>query len=154
MWKSSAAGLLMLAITGLSPVLAQQAPPSTPVNQQPAATATAAPRWSAEDGAAFTEARIAALKAGLTLKPDQEKAWAAFEKAFRDLARQQSDRAAQARGEPAPSDPIMLLRRRADAMSASANALRQLVDAAEPLYRSLDDGQKRRMVALVASDRR
>lgn len=154
MWKYSAAALLTLAVTGFSPVFAQQMPSPTPVNQPPAAATAAAPRWSAEDGAAFTEARIAAFKAGLALKPDQEKTWTVFEKAFRDLARQQSDRAVQARGEPMPGDPIMLLRRRADAMSAAAIALRQLADAADPLYRSLDDGQKRRMVALVASDRR
>ena len=43
-------------------------------------------RPSAEDMAAFTDARIAALKAGLELTPDQEKNWPAFEQAVRDAA--------------------------------------------------------------------
>ena len=34
---------------------------------------------SAEDISAFMDARIAALKAGLRLTPDQEKNWPAFE---------------------------------------------------------------------------
>ena len=41
-------------------------------------------RPSLEDRKAFAEARIAALKAGLTLTPDQEKNWAPFEHALRD----------------------------------------------------------------------
>jgi hypothetical protein len=39
------------------------------------------PRFSAEDFAAFTDARIAALKSGLQLKPTQEKKWFALETA-------------------------------------------------------------------------
>jgi zinc resistance-associated protein len=36
---------------------------------------------------AFTEARIAALKAGLPLTLDQENNWPQFEQAIRDLAK-------------------------------------------------------------------
>src|SRR5579862_8270202 len=43
-------------------------------------------RPSAADMAAFTDARIAALKAGLELTPDQQKNWPAFEQAVRDAA--------------------------------------------------------------------
>jgi zinc resistance-associated protein len=38
---------------------------------------------SPEDIKAFTDARIAALKAGLQLTPDQEKNWPPFEQAIR-----------------------------------------------------------------------
>ena len=41
---------------------------------------------SADDMAAFADARIAALKAGLELTPDQAKNWPALEQALRDLA--------------------------------------------------------------------
>src|SRR6202167_5719535 len=44
-------------------------------------------RPSAADMAAFTDARIAALKAGLELTPDQAKNWPAFEQARRDMAK-------------------------------------------------------------------
>src|SRR6202050_1299608 len=44
------------------------------------------PRPSAADMAAFTDARVAALKAGLELTPDQAKNWPAFEQAVRDAA--------------------------------------------------------------------
>jgi len=43
-------------------------------------------RPTAADMAAFTDARIAALKAGLELTPDQAKNWPPFEQALRDMA--------------------------------------------------------------------
>src|SRR3984885_4362030 len=47
---------------------------------------------SAEDAAAFADARIAALKAGLELTPDQAKNWPAFEQAMRDAAQMRIQR--------------------------------------------------------------
>ena len=46
------------------------------------------PKFSAEDFAAFTDARIAALKAGLRLTPAQEKNWPALETALREQAKE------------------------------------------------------------------
>ena len=43
-------------------------------------------RMSTEDRAAFVDARIAAVKAGLKLTPEQEKNWPAVESAVRDFA--------------------------------------------------------------------
>jgi hypothetical protein len=43
-------------------------------------------RLSPEDRAAFVDARIAALKAGLELTSDQAKNWPTFEQALRDMA--------------------------------------------------------------------
>src|ERR1700744_3279665 len=51
-------------------------------------------RFSPEDRAAFLDARIAALKAGLELNADQEKNWAPLDSAMRDLAKQRADRLA------------------------------------------------------------
>src|ERR1700687_5521928 len=50
-------------------------------------------RMSPEDRAALTDARIAAVKAGLKLTPDQEKLWPPVEAAVRDLAKLRIDRA-------------------------------------------------------------
>src|SRR6202048_1337681 len=50
-------------------------------------------RMSPEDRAAFTDARIAAVKAGLKLTLDQEKLWPPVETAVRDFAKLRIDRA-------------------------------------------------------------
>ena len=147
-------GVFMAGMMASSLVFAQQASPPSPAGQQQAALTPSQPQWSAEDGAAFTDARIAALKAGLVLKPDQQKAWDGFEKVLRDVGKQQRDRIAQARSAPAPADMVEAMRRRAEAMAAAAAGLKQVADATDPLYRGLDDSQKRRMAALLATERR
>ncbi len=48
---------------------------------------------SPEDRAAFTDARIAAVHAGLKLNADQEKLWPPVETAVRDFAKLRFDRA-------------------------------------------------------------
>ena len=46
------------------------------------------------------------------------------------------------------------LRDRADNMAATAAAMKKIADAADPLYKTLDDGQKRRLAVLTHMDRR
>ena len=46
-------------------------------------------------------------------------------------------------------DPIVRLRTAADIMGDRAAGLKRLADASEPLYRGLDDGQKRRLNILT-----
>ena len=46
------------------------------------------------------------------------------------------------------------LRERADNMAATAAALKKIADAADPLYKTLDDGQKRRLKILTHMERR
>ena len=41
------------------------------------------------------------------------------------------------------------LRQRADNMAATSQALKTIADAADPLYKTLDDGQKRRLALLT-----
>src|ERR1700675_3449923 len=111
-------------------------------------------RMSPEDRAAFTDARIAAVKAGLKLTPDQEKLWPPVEAAVRDFVKLRIDRA-NARMNAKPDDaqkvddPVVRLRERADNMATSAVALKKIADAADPLYKTLDDGQKRRLAVLT-----
>jgi zinc resistance-associated protein len=107
---------------------------------------------SLDDLAAFTDARVAALKAGLRLTPEQEANWPAFEQAYRNLAKLRTDRVATGRGQAtAPDDQNMVdrLQRRADVVSQYGAALQDLAKSARPLYQSLDDAQKRRFVALT-----
>jgi zinc resistance-associated protein len=112
-------------------------------------------QFSSEDRAAFTDARIAALHAGLKLTADQEKLWPSVEEAIRGLVKQRSE-ARQARRERfvsmrqdgAERDVPGMLRFMADRQAASAEALRKLADATQPLYASLDDNQKRRLAVL------
>jgi hypothetical protein len=112
-------------------------------------------RLSPEDRAAFADARIAAVHAGLKLSPDQEKLWPPVEAAVRDFAKLRIDRAnARMNAKPddaqqKPDDPVARLRQRADNMATSAAALKKIADAADPLYKTLDDGQKRRLAILT-----
>jgi hypothetical protein len=111
-------------------------------------------RVSPEDRAAFADARIAAVHAGLKLTADQEKLWPAVETAARDFAKLRIDRAnARMNAKPddaqKPEDPVARLRMRADNMAATAAAMKKIADAADPLYKTLDEGQKRRLAFLT-----
>jgi hypothetical protein len=111
-------------------------------------------RFSSEDRAAFADARIAAVKAGLKLTPDQEKLWPPVETAVREFAKLRIDRAnarmnAQSDDAQKPDDPVARLRERADNMATMAAAMKKIADAADPLYKTLDDGQKRRLAILT-----
>jgi len=114
-------------------------------------------RMNPEDRAAFADARIAAVHAGLKLTPDQEKLWPTVEAAVRDFAKLRIDRAnARMNAEKndsadaqKPDDPVARLREHADNMATSAAAMKKIADAADPLYKTLDDGQKRRLAALT-----
>src|SRR3981189_3688659 len=84
-------------------------------------------RMNPQDRAAFTDARIAAVHAGLKLTPDQEKLWPPVEAAVRDFAKLRIRRAnarmkAQddAQDQQKPDDPVARLRERADIMATSA----------------------------------
>src|SRR3954468_8594785 len=150
MWKAIVAGTAALAIGGTSLVYAQQRFGGPEGLQRF--------RPSAEDMRAFGEARLAALKAGLMLNADQEKNWPAFEQAARDLVKLRLDRMTAARAERrddrgggpgAVTDPVQRLRERGTTMADTGAALKKFADAMDPLYKSLDDGQKRRFALLA-----
>jgi hypothetical protein len=111
-------------------------------------------RMSPEDRAAFADARIAAVHAGLKLSADQEKLWPPVESAVRDLVKIRIDRAnarmkTEQSDQQTPDDPVARLRDRADTMAVTAAAMKKIADAADPLYKSLDDAQKRRLAMLT-----
>jgi hypothetical protein len=107
-------------------------------------------RLSAADVSAFADARIAALKAGLQLTPDQAKNWPQFEQAVRDLVQLRIQRLQerQASDQQSPG-PFERLSQRADNMAKTSAALKKIADAGAPLYQSLNDDQKSRFVRLA-----
>jgi zinc resistance-associated protein len=111
-------------------------------------------RFTIQDRKAFADARIAALKAGLQLTPEQDKNWPAFEQALRDLVKLRLDRVEareqrEASGAQPPTDPFTRLQRGADRLSQTGAALKHLADAGAPLYQSLTDAQKERFKILA-----
>src|ERR1700761_4818362 len=82
MKKFLLAGAVVLAIAGTTVVYAQH----RPWFQEHM-------RMNPEDRAALTDARIAAVHAGLKLSADQEKLWPPLETAVRDFVKVRIDRA-------------------------------------------------------------
>ena len=148
MWKPIAAGAAALLIAGSSIVYAQNVYAQN--QNRPGREGLRGWRPSVEDMRAFGEARLAALKAGLTLTTEQEKTWPAFEQAAREFTKVRIDRAnAAANTQPsADSNPAERMNRRATAMVETGNALKKLSEATGPLYNSLDESQKRRFAML------
>jgi zinc resistance-associated protein len=107
-------------------------------------------RPSVDDLKALTDARIAALKAGLQLTPEQETNWGPFEQALRELAQLRIWRiqAREADRTEAGAAPFERLARWADALSKRSTALKHLAAAGGPLFQSLNDEQKRRFKLL------
>jgi hypothetical protein len=160
MRKFAIAGIAALAIAGTTAVYAQQ--------HQWFQGRMGHARMNPEDRAAMADAKIAAVHAGLKLSADQEKMWPPIESAVRELVKIKLDRAAardaareaaranpdQANSDQAKPDPVARLRNRAENMMASAAAMKKIADAADPLYKTLDDGQKRRLALLTYRDHR
>jgi hypothetical protein len=99
----------------------------------------------------FAEVRIARLKAGLMLTPEQEKNWPPVEAAMRDGAKRAADRLIGWRTdrEKGEIDAITRLGRVSEALTERAADLKKFADAARPLYDSLDERQKQRFASLV-----
>jgi hypothetical protein len=127
------------------------------------------------------DARIAILKAELHLSSDQTQHWAGLESALHDIAakrakswaasnelsnspgasdtsiaedeREQGIRSEREARKAQPDD-IDQMRREADAYTVQAADLRQIADAAQPLYDTLDDRQRHQLVQFIREDMR
>src|SRR5215813_13449357 len=108
MVKTVTAGATVLILIAGASAYAQQPPAGPDFGRRL--------QLSQEDRAAFVDARIAGLHAGLQLTPEQEKAWPAFEQAYRDLAATRGNGAFGSRSEQ-PSDPVQRAQRSADALA-------------------------------------
>jgi hypothetical protein len=114
--------------------------------KQPAVlTQTGAPQITAEQIVANSDANIERIKKTLNLTPEQEKNWTGFNSAMHYLGHNGADRLnlriARAKRDP-PDDIIEQMRNEAQFLNDRAVDQRNVADAAEPLFASLDDKQK------------
>jgi LTXXQ motif family protein len=105
----------------------------------------------AVDRATLLEAKLAGMKAGLQLTADQEKLWIPFESAVKDAAKARMEamqKMMQTRGQEERMSPVDRLQAMADHLSQGGANLKKIVDAAKPLYDSLDESQKHNFAML------
>jgi LTXXQ motif family protein len=165
MLKRVIAATAVLAIAGTSIVYAQQRFGEHRGFGDRGPRAEHRHRLSPQDLAAFTDARIAALKAGLELTPEQQKNWPGFEQALREVAQLRIQRIEARRqhrhhaqepqagetpqAQATPGNPFNRLQHRADSLAATSAALKKLADAGAPLYQSLTGDQQARFKILA-----
>jgi hypothetical protein len=110
---------------------------------QPAAQVE--PQLTAEQIVANSDAYIDRIKTELQLTPEQEKHWTAFNSAMHYLGHNGADRLnlriARAQRDP-PDDIVEQMRNEAQFLNDRAVDQRNVADAAEPLFASLNDKQK------------
>lgn len=103
------------------------------------------PTLTAEQIVANSDAYIDRIKAELSLTPEQEKNWSAFNSAMHYLGHNGAERLnlriARAKRDP-PDDIVEQMRNEAQFLVDRAADQRAVADAAEPLFTSLDDKQK------------
>jgi hypothetical protein len=108
---------------------------------------------SAADLNSLTDMRVGIVKAALQLTPDQEKYWPAVEEAIRANSKNRQarlERVAELRDGGAMEalrdrNPVELMERRADALTQRAGDIKKLAAAWDPLYKTLNQDQKKRM---------
>jgi hypothetical protein len=137
---------------------APAAPAGTPVATGTPATPAAAggkpvevltqdgtPQLTAEQIVSNSDSYVDRIKNELELTPDQEKNWGSFASAMHYLGHNGAERLnlriARAQRDP-PDDIIEQMRNEAQFLVDRAADQRNVADAAEPLYASLDDKQK------------
>ncbi|MCK1360199.1 Spy/CpxP family protein refolding chaperone [Bradyrhizobium sp. 199] len=108
-------------------------------------TQTGAPQQSAEQIVANSDSYIERIKTELNLTPEQEKHWYGFSSAMHYLGHNGAERlnlrVARAKRDP-PDDIIEQMRNESQFLIDRAADQRNVADAAEPLFSSLDDKQK------------
>jgi hypothetical protein len=108
-------------------------------------TQSGAPQLTAEQIVATSDANIERIKTELNLTPEQEKSWFGFSSAMHYLGHNGADRLnlriARAKRDP-PDDIIEQMRNEAQFLNDRAQDQRNVADAADPLFASLDNKQK------------
>ena len=121
------------------------APWSASIGRVASLTQTGAPQITGEQIVANSDANIERIKKQLNLTPEQEKNWAGFNSAMHYLGHNGADRLnlriARAKRDP-PDDIIEQMRNEAQFLNDRAVDQRNVADAAEPLFTSLNDKQK------------
>jgi gas vesicle protein len=108
-------------------------------------TQEGAPQVTGDQIVTNSDAYIERIKKELNLTPDQEKNWSGFSSAMHYLGHNGAERlnlrTARAKRDP-PDDIIEQMRNEAQFLIDRAADQRNVADAAEPLFASLDDKQK------------
>jgi hypothetical protein len=97
---------------------------------------------------AFFDARLAGLRAGLELTPEQAPLWTPVEAAIRDLAKAHAA-AHRDTGDDEPTDALGQLKRMSERLIRGGQTMKALADATAPLLATLTDDQKDRLPKLL-----
>jgi hypothetical protein len=124
---------------------AKQQQPSQQQQQPVVLTQQGAPQLTADQIVSNSDAYIERIKTELKLTPEQEKNWGTFSSAMHYLGHNGAERlnlrVARAKRDP-PDDIVEQMRNEAQFLVDRAADQRNVADAAEPLFSSLDDKQK------------
>lgn len=141
------AGASFLALAGASAMA--QTPPAPPAPDQQAQTRR-------NDASALLDARVAGIKAGLKLTPEQERLFAPVEQAYRAMAAERARRMEERRDERVRRsedrhrpDLMERLDRRAERATQNAQRIAGFATAMRPFWASLNEDQKRLLPRLM-----
>jgi zinc resistance-associated protein len=133
----------MLAATVLSVSAAAQSDQQPPAQSDQKPThAEQAQRWAE----AALDTQLKGMKASLGLTADQEKDWDPFEAAVRDAAKARL--LALQKEQSGSLSPMDRNLAKADRIGQGQANLQKIVEAAKPLYASLDETHKHKFIAL------
>jgi hypothetical protein len=136
----------LLAGSGTYALAQQQTPaPDAPAASQDQGRQESRPRLSQDDFNRLVDARIASIKAGLKLNPDQERLWAPVESAIRTAASERFSRFEQRpdRDRRRSMDFMQQLEQRSTAMAQRGQRFAAVTTALRPLWDSFSEDQKR-----------
>jgi hypothetical protein len=136
---------VLLASVGTYAFAQAQAPAAPPAAQEQGRP-EARRGMSQDDFNRLVDARVASIKAGLKLSPDQERLWSPVETAIRDSASQRFTRMAEFRDnrdQRRSMDFMQRLEQRSTLMNERAQTSTAISSALRPLWNSFNDDQKR-----------
>jgi hypothetical protein len=136
----------LLAGSGTYALAQQQTPaPDAPAASQDQGRQDRRPRLSQDDFNRLVDARIASIKAGLKLNPDQERLWAPVESAIRTAATERFSRLEQRpdRDRRQSMDFMQNLEQRSTTMTQRGQRFAAVTTALRPLWETFSEDQKR-----------
>lgn len=122
---------------------------SSATQSSPPSPALSASQFNADAVRASDTARVQAVKNSLSLTAEQEKKWPEAEAAAKRYNEARLGSVIKARDHRPSSDPLAAMQERSDNILLMGNSLRALVDGLKPLYATLNDDQKRKLMALA-----
>lgn len=135
--------LALASATFVFPAMAQQKEKAAVTDERP----------TVNQLVAYDEARIARLKAEMKLTKEQESAWSKLETTLRDTAKKRAERFIAQLDESdkrdKPLTPADRLRMESAVMAQRAADLKQLADAAEPIFSDKFDERQMRLVSML-----